>query len=81
MCETESDTGHGNTRDGAAKRLAPGTQGKTALETLLARLTDKDKPVKVLRFASHIILRSRLTLFVNRLTNVAAFSVGSQLIC
>lgn len=47
----------------------PEAQGKTAFETLIAHLTDKDKPVKVHRFAPHIILRSNLPLFVGRLTN------------
>jgi LacI family transcriptional regulator len=46
----------------------PEAQGKTALETLIAHLTAKDKPVKVHRFAPHIILRSNLPLFANRLT-------------
>lgn len=53
----------------------PEAQGKTALETLLAHLTDKAKPVKVHRFAPHIILRSNLSLFVNRLIN-AEISAG-----
>src|SRR6202453_4833281 len=47
----------------------PEAQGKTAFETLIAHLTDKDKPVKVHRFAPHIILRSNLPLFAGRLTN------------
>ena len=45
----------------------PEAQGKTAFETLVAHLADKDKPVKAHRFAPHIILRSNLPLFVNRL--------------
>src|SRR5580700_1905935 len=45
----------------------PEAQGKTAFETLIAHLTDKDKPIKVHRFAPHIILRSNLSLFANRL--------------
>jgi len=49
----------------------PDAQGKTAFETLIAHLTDKDKPVKAHRFAPHIILRSNLPLFVNRLTGSA----------
>ena len=49
----------------------PEMQGKTALETLIAHLTDKDKPVKAHRFAPHIILRSNLPLFAGRLTNSA----------
>ncbi len=49
----------------------PEAQGKIALETLVAHLTDKDKPVKVHRFAPHIILRSNLPLFVSKLSNVA----------
>ncbi|MFZ0301702.1 MAG: LacI family DNA-binding transcriptional regulator [Terracidiphilus sp.] len=47
----------------------PEAQGKTAFETLIAHLTDKDKPVKTQRFAPHIILRSNLSLFANRLTS------------
>lgn len=54
----------------------PEAQGKTALETLIAYLTDKNKPVKVHRFAPHIILRSNLPLFVNRLANVAGTSAS-----
>jgi LacI family transcriptional regulator len=54
----------------------PEAQGKTALETLIAYLTDKDKPVKVHRFAPHIILRSNLPLFVNRLTHGAGTSAS-----
>ena len=46
----------------------PEAQGKTAFETLIAHLTDKDKPIKVHRFAPHIILRSNLPLFAGRLT-------------
>jgi LacI family transcriptional regulator len=49
----------------------PDAQGKTAFETLIAHLDDKDKPVKAQRFAPHIILRSNLPLFVNRLTGSA----------
>jgi LacI family transcriptional regulator len=49
----------------------PEAQGKTAFETLIAHLTDKDKPIKAHRFAPHIILRSNLPLFAGRLTNVA----------
>src|SRR6266478_1270832 len=52
----------------------PEAQGKTALETLIAHLTDKDKPVKVHRFAPHIILRSNLPLFVHRLAKAAGTS-------
>ena len=51
----------------------PEAQGKTALETLIAHLTDKDKPVRARRFAPHIILRSNLPLFVSRLTKAAGF--------
>jgi LacI family transcriptional regulator len=51
----------------------PEAQGKTALETLVAHLTNKDKTVKVHRFAPHIILRSNLPLFVRRLTNLTGF--------
>ncbi|MGC1462545.1 MAG: LacI family DNA-binding transcriptional regulator [Terracidiphilus sp.] len=47
----------------------PEAQGKTAFETLIAHLSDKSKPVKSHRFAPHIILRSNLSLFVNRLTS------------
>ncbi len=45
----------------------PEAQGKTALETLLSYLTDKAKPIRAHRFAPHIILRSNLPLFIDRL--------------
>ena len=54
----------------------PEAQGKTSLETLIAHLTDKEKPVRAHRFAPHIILRSNLPLFVNRLTNAAGNSAS-----
>ena len=54
----------------------PEAQGKTALESLLAYLTDKDKPVKSHRFAPHIILRSNLALFAHRLAHAAGTSAG-----
>jgi LacI family transcriptional regulator len=47
-----------------------------ALETLIAYLTSQDKPIKVHRFAPHIILRSNFPLFVNRLANVAGISAS-----
>ncbi|HMG85393.1 MAG TPA: LacI family DNA-binding transcriptional regulator [Terracidiphilus sp.] len=50
----------------------PEAQGKTAFETLIGHLMDKDKPVKTHRFAPHIILRSNLPLFASRLANPAA---------
>jgi LacI family transcriptional regulator len=49
----------------------PEAQGKMAFETLIGYLMDKDKAVKTHRFAPHIILRSNLPLFVNRLTDSA----------
>ncbi|MFC5861396.1 LacI family DNA-binding transcriptional regulator [Acidicapsa dinghuensis] len=52
----------------------PEAQGKTALETLIGHLTDKGKPVKIHRFAPHIILRSNLPLFANRLVNTQGIS-------
>jgi LacI family transcriptional regulator len=52
----------------------PEAQGKTAFETLIAHLIDKDKPIKVHRFAPHIILRSNLSLFANRLAGSAGSS-------
>lgn len=54
----------------------PEAQGKTAFETLVDHLLDKDKPVRTHRFAPHIILRSNLPLFVNRLTG-AQTTAGS----
>jgi LacI family transcriptional regulator len=45
----------------------PEAQGKLAFESLIAHVMDKDKPVRTHRFAPHIILRSNLSLFVNRL--------------
>jgi LacI family transcriptional regulator len=49
----------------------PEAQGKTAFETLIAHLTDPGKPVKMHRFAPHIILRSNLPLFVSRIAGAA----------
>jgi LacI family transcriptional regulator len=46
----------------------PFTQGKVALETLTRYLVDGVKPEPVTRLAPHIILRSNLPLFLNRLT-------------
>jgi LacI family transcriptional regulator len=43
-----------------------------AFETLIGHLIEKDKPVKTHRLAPHIILRSNLPLFLNRLTEVSA---------
>lgn len=51
----------------AALYQRPEAQGKTALETLITHLNDKSKPVKVHRFAPHIILRSNLSLFAGRI--------------
>ena len=48
----------------------PFAQGKLAFETLLGHLMDKGRPVKTHRLAPHIILRSNLPLFVNRLLDV-----------
>jgi LacI family transcriptional regulator len=45
----------------------PFTQGKTAIETLLQYLVDGIRPEPVTRLAPHIILRSNLPLFVDRL--------------
>lgn len=45
----------------------PFTQGKVALETLVKYLTEKVKPEPVTRLAPHIILRSNLPLFLNRI--------------
>jgi LacI family transcriptional regulator len=47
----------------------PQAQGKMAFETLLGHLIEKDKHVKTHRLAPHIILRSNLPLFLNRLTD------------
>jgi LacI family transcriptional regulator len=49
----------------------PEAQGKTAFETLITHLSDPEKPVKVHRFAPHIILRSNLPLFASRLADSA----------
>jgi LacI family transcriptional regulator len=54
----------------------PEAQGKTALESLLSYLTDKDKSVKSHRFAPHIILRSNLALFAHRLAHPAGTSAS-----
>lgn len=50
----------------------PQAQGKMAFETLLGHLMEKGKPVKTHRLAPHIILRSNLPLFLNRLTEASA---------
>lgn len=50
----------------------PQAQGKTAFETLLGHLLDKSRPVKTHRLAPHIILRSNLSLFANRLIDTPA---------
>jgi LacI family transcriptional regulator len=50
----------------------PEAQGKTAFETLIGHLMDRDKPVKTHRFAPHIILRSNLALFASRLSSPSA---------
>ena len=54
----------------------PEAQGKMAFETLLGHLIDKDKPVKTHRLAPHIILRSNLPLFLNRLTDSSVAAAG-----
>ncbi|GGH17172.1 LacI family DNA-binding transcriptional regulator [Silvibacterium dinghuense] len=46
----------------------PEAQGKMAFEALLGHLANREKPLKVHRFAPHIILRSNLPLFIDRLT-------------
>ncbi|MFZ1937883.1 MAG: LacI family DNA-binding transcriptional regulator [Terracidiphilus sp.] len=47
----------------------PATQGKAALEALIRYLLDGVVPEPVTRFAPHIILRSNLPLFVDRLSS------------
>ncbi|WP_058186452.1 LacI family DNA-binding transcriptional regulator [Terracidiphilus gabretensis] len=49
----------------------PEAQGKTAFETLIAHLADRERPVKTHRFAPHIILRTNLPLFVSRIAGSA----------
>ena len=49
----------------------PEAQGKTALETLIAYLTHKHKPVRSHRFVPHIVLRSNLPLFIHRIAKAA----------
>jgi LacI family transcriptional regulator len=49
----------------------PESQGRTAFETLIAHLTDREKAVRSHRFAPHIILRSNLPLFIERLRGSA----------
>lgn len=49
----------------------PFTQGKTAIETLLQYLVDGIKPEPVTRLAPHILLRSNLPLFIDRLNSDA----------
>ena len=45
----------------------PYTQGKTAIDTLIQHLVDGVRPEPVTRLAPHIVLRSNLPLFSNRL--------------
>jgi LacI family transcriptional regulator len=47
----------------------PFTQGKTAIETLIQHLVDGVKPEPVTRLAPHIVLRSNLALFADRLAS------------
>jgi len=54
----------------------PHAQGKIAFETLLGHLMEKDKPVKTHRLAPHMILRSNLPLFVNRLADSSTAAAG-----
>ncbi|MGI8771171.1 MAG: LacI family DNA-binding transcriptional regulator [Acidobacteriaceae bacterium] len=49
----------------------PYAQGKMAFETLLRHLLEKNKPGTVHRLAPHIVLRSNLSLFSGRLSDVA----------
>lgn len=44
----------------------PATQGKAAFEALIRYLLDKVTPEPITRFAPHIVLRSNLPLFVDR---------------
>jgi LacI family transcriptional regulator len=50
----------------------PEVQGRMAFETLLGHIMDKSRPVRTHRLAPHIILRSNLSLFVNRLSESSA---------
>lgn len=54
----------------------PEAQGKLAFESLVAHLIDKHKPVRTHRFAPHIILRSNLPLFINRLVTPRTIAAG-----
>jgi LacI family transcriptional regulator len=54
----------------------PEAQGKLAFESLVSHLVDKHTPVRAHRFAPHIILRSNLQLFVNRLTASTGATIG-----
>jgi LacI family transcriptional regulator len=47
----------------------PFTQGKTAMEALMRHLVDGVKPEPITRLAPHIVLRSNLPLFIDRLTS------------
>jgi len=49
----------------------PFTQGKTAMEKLIQHLVDGIKPEPITRLAPHIVLRSNLSLFINRLASDA----------
>lgn len=56
----------------------PFSQGKTAMEALMRYLVDGIKPEPVTRLAPHIVLRSNLPLFINRLTSDLERDTGER---
>lgn len=56
----------------------PFSQGKTAMEALLGYLVDGVKPEPITRLAPHIVLRSNLPLFINRLTSDSERDAGER---
>ena len=56
----------------------PFTQGKLAFETLCRYLVDGVQPEAITRLAPHIILRSNLPLFLERLTDTLEMNNGTE---
>ena len=56
----------------------PATQGKVAFETLISFLTKGVKPPSTLKLAPHIVLRSNLSLFANRLSGLDETEIAAS---
>ena len=56
----------------------PFTQGKLAFETLCRYLVEGDQPEPITRLAPHIILRSNLPLFLERLSDTQEMNDGTK---